>query len=144
MVPKDSSSDDIVVCCLEASTSVLFALKICQGFSWAVSLRGVPLKRDTCQFLTTLPESLTTISSVYLVIEQLKSCCVCVGNMEDKFLKLTNMRKGVFTDATGIYYSKLHVCWYCISMRLYLSRDKGSGKGRKYFKPETDCPSHIL
>lgn len=104
MSPKESNSDEfsrLVICYLEGSTSISFALKIEQDFSWAVSLRGVGLKRDTCPLLTALPESLTSVSNVCLVTARLSTCHVCVGNMEEKFLKLSNMQKGVFTDASG-------------------------------------------
>ena len=102
MAPK-SNLDEVVVCCLEGSTSVLFSLRIQENISWSVSLRGVGLKQDTCLLLIALPELLTSVSSICLVTARLSRSHVCVGNMEERFLKLLNMRKGVFTDASGTY-----------------------------------------
>ena len=107
MAPKESNSDDIVVCHLEDSTSMHFTLRIQQGFSWTVFLRGVLLKQDTCPLLQTFPESLLSATRVRCVAERLTACHVCDGNSEEKFLKLSNFRRGVFTDAAGILYNKL-------------------------------------
>ena len=102
MAPKQSDLDDIVLCCLEDSTSIHFALRIQQGFTWTVSLRGVPLKRDACPLLQMFPDSLVSVTRVHCVLESLNACHVCEGNSEEKFLKFSKLRRGVFTDASGI------------------------------------------
>ena len=90
----------MVVCCLdEGSNSVLYALRVQQGFCWAVSLRGICLNRDSCPLLTALPETLTSVSSVCLATAELSSYRVCEGNPDERFLKLS--QKGSFMDTSG-------------------------------------------
>jgi hypothetical protein len=95
VAPKQSDLDDIVLCCLEDSTSIHFALRIQQGFTWTVSLRGVPLKRDACPLLQMFPDSLVSVTRVHCVLESLNACHVCEGNSEEvsKVLKVT--KRGV-------------------------------------------------
>ena len=131
MAPKESNSDDVVVCCLnEASVSIFFALRIQQGFCWTVSLRGVDLKRDTCPLLTALPESLKSASSIHLLTTRLTTYHVCEGNMEEKFLKLSKLRKGVFTDASvTANCCYVHMCAYLLYVYLFTQgRRKWQGK----------------
>ena len=96
MAPEESNSEDVTVCCLdEGSTSVLYALRVAES-SWTVSLRGLKLDRNACPLLTTSPETVTSISDVSLILSKLCSCRVCAGNSDEKFLKLSYLRKGVF------------------------------------------------
>ena len=121
---------------------IFFTLRIQQGFSCAVCLRRVGLKRDTCPLLTAPPESFILVSSVQLVTGRLTTCYMCVGNMQQKFLKLSNrclLMRQVYTELAAVY-----TCITIICMRIYLPRDEGSGKGRKNFKPKTNCPSHFF
>ena len=101
MAPEESNSEDVTVCCLdEGSTSVLYALRVAES-SWTVSLRGLKLDRNASPLLTTSPETVTSISDVSLILSKLCSCRVCAGNSDEKFLKLSYLRKGVFMDASG-------------------------------------------
>ena len=67
-----------------------------------IFLRGVLLKQDACPLLQTFSESLLSATRVRCVAERLTACHVCDSNSEEKFLKLSNLRRGVFTDAGGI------------------------------------------
>ena len=94
-----SSSAEVTVCCLdEKATSVLYAVIISRGFNWTVSLRGCNLDKHSCSLFNTSPE---TVSAVCLLSVALRSFCVCEGNSDERFLKLSKLCKGRFTDASG-------------------------------------------
>ena len=97
--PPKSLTLKILRCAVfdEGSTSVLSALRVAES-SWTVSLHGLKLNCNVCPLLTTSPETVTSISDVSLILSKLCSCRVCAGNSDEKFLKLSYLRKG---DASG-------------------------------------------
>ena len=116
VAPERSSSAKVTVCCLdERATSVFYAVVIFHGLYWTVSLHGCNLDRYSCSLLDTLPETLTSVSAVCLLLVALRSCRICEGNSDERFPKLSKLRNGWFMDASGyvmllLYCKKSEFC----------------------------------
>ena len=59
------------------------------------------MKRDACPLLQTFPDSLVPVTRVCCVAESLSAANVYEGSSEERFLQFSNLRGGVFTDASG-------------------------------------------
>ena len=70
-------------------------------FTGQCSLHGCNLDRHFYSLLDTLPETLTSVSAVCLLLVALRSFRVYEGNSDDRFLKLSKLRNGQFMDASG-------------------------------------------
>ena len=89
---------------------MFYAVVISHGLYWTVSLHGCNLDWHSCSLLDTLPETLTSVSAVCLLLVALRSFRVCEGNSDERFLKLSKLRHGRFMDALGnvvlLFYCK--------------------------------------
>ena len=101
-----------MVCNLDkGSVSLLYTLKVQHGFYWTLSLRGKSLDINTCPLLAALPQTLRSLSCISVITKELNSYHVCEGNFDERFLKLSRLRKGVFMDTSGqMYASDIYLC----------------------------------
>ena len=81
-------------------------LSVNDDFSWNVVAVGKQLS-STSDLLSTMPQSVSCVRDVLLVIEFLDSLVPCPGNEDKKFLLLITSRNGSFLSASGEY---THVC----------------------------------
>ena len=77
---------------------------VCEDFSWHASVYSQKLPRAA---LTEFPDKISTLANLQEVVKCLDSCSQCVGNPDDKYKCLIEMRKGSFMDAAGIYSAML-------------------------------------
>ena len=86
-------------------------LSVNDDFSWNVVAVGKRLS-STSDLLSTMPQSVSCVRDVLLVIEFLDSLVPCPGNEDKKFLPLITSRNGSFPSASGEY---THVCAFLVS-----------------------------
>lgn len=86
---------------VQAETAVITrTLTVCEDFSWFASAFSQKLPRAT---LTGFPDRMLTLASLQEVVNFLGSCSLCVGNPDDKYKCLIEVRKGLFMDPAGSY-----------------------------------------
>ena len=140
MAQGKSETDDLVVCHLdEGSDTLLYALRVSTGFSWTVSLRGIPLNRSLCPLLIACPEQMTSVSDVCQFLEALRTCCLCEGNSDERFLQLSHSRSGRFLDVSGN-----ETCKRLFMYNICIFRDEGSRQGGRCATQECYHPTHRL
>ena len=90
VLSKMESRDDTVI--------TLYSLTIRESFSWFVTLSGHVLPTSA---LAEFDDKLSTVCGVHEVLSYLDSCTLCVGNPDEKYVCLSEARKGVFMDSSG-------------------------------------------
>ena len=83
---------------------VHFSLRIHANLSWKVLLLGQSIS-TTCPMLLHLPQALSSVLDVEVVLKALDTSTVCLGNDDAKFSDLANSHAGTFMDASGKCYS---------------------------------------
>ena len=56
------------------------------------------LDQKTCALLASFPKQINKATDVCYITEALHTYCLCIGNSEDRFLKLSKNRKGHFSN----------------------------------------------
>ena len=56
--------------------------------------------------LTSLPQTVSSVGDVRLILNFLNSCSLCIGNSEEKYIPLAKNRKGKFMNCAG----KIIIC----------------------------------
>ncbi len=79
---------------------VKLGVEITGDLAWSL-LIGVKRIESNTKPLVGLPQMLTSVSTVRVVIEQLESLAFCKGNEDDKYFPVQEARKGVFKDPSG-------------------------------------------
>ena len=85
---------------LPPAASIKFTLSVHNDSSWTVYCNGKQFPASS-SLLSSMPQSISSIQDVVVVINFLDSLSPCCGNSERKFLPLIEMRKGSFVDASG-------------------------------------------
>lgn len=81
----------------EETVTVTRTLTILNNFEWFVSVFGHKLPTSLAEF----PGKISTIAGLQEVLWYLDSCVVCIGNSDQRFVCLSDERKGVFMDSSG-------------------------------------------
>ena len=79
---------------------VHFSLRIHADLSWKVLLLGQSIS-TTCPMLLDLPQTLSSVLDVEVVLKALDTSTVCLGNDDAKFSHLAKSHAGTFMDASG-------------------------------------------
>ena len=119
---------------LTSPVQVIFSVSIKKDFSFTLSFKGVTIYLDN-GVLKDIPPELNSgkrtivfkqlivtrlyylVSKVSKLLDQLATSCICVGNHDEHFLSLPNLRKGVLKDRTGILLKTL--MWTCNFMSFF-------------------------
>ena len=78
-----------------ADPQISISMIICIDLSWHARVHGHTL-HASCPPLSSLPQTITSVDNVRRVLKYLKSCTVCIGNSDDKYIPLIWPRKGNF------------------------------------------------
>ena len=99
-------SENYMVICkvLSSPTSmredIYFSLRIHADLSWKVLLLGQCISA-TCPMLLDLPQALSSLLDVEVVLKALDAFMICIGNDDAEFSDLVKSHKGTFMDASG-------------------------------------------
>lgn len=86
---------------VQAETAVITrTLTVCEDFSWFASALSQKLPRAA---LAGFPDRISTLASLQEVVNFLDSYSLCVGNPDDKYKCLIEVRKGLFMDPASNY-----------------------------------------
>ena len=73
--------------------------------SWEVTVQGYKMPCN-CDVLSSLPQTIGSMSDVKTILEFVDSCSVCEGNDDEKYHCLVaSKRDGNFMDCSGMYYA---------------------------------------
>lgn len=91
-----ASTDPLTLCKLrlrqEGQADVTTTINISAELGWTVFYSDKELTSASSPLLTELPHKLVSVTAVYSLMSLLDSARVCVGNSDDKFLKLWHHR----------------------------------------------------
>ena len=95
------------------------SLSVMDDFSWHVVAGGNKLS-STSELLSAMPQPVSCVRDVLLVIEFLDSLVPCCGNNDKKFLLLSTSRNGSFPSASGKNFVFLVSTCTCIYTYMYM------------------------
>ena len=113
-LPTQSSCRQCFVRCEEdilGNFQVSLSVTINPDMSWEASVQGHKLL-PSCGVFSSLPQVVRTVSDIKTVLHYVDSCCICVGNDDEKFEPLVSSRKGNFMDSSGMLCLNCNVLSY--------------------------------
>ena len=81
--------------------SLLQVSQLSQECSWDLRVCGYVLDPKNCTLLRNFSCHLSNVSSILDIVSTLNSSKICVGNGDEKFESLADVRKGVFKNRAG-------------------------------------------
>jgi len=83
---------------------VVMSLTISEDLSWAMCVTGKNLSSAHKSFAT-LPQKITSLAYIQIVIDFLDAATICVGNYDEKYQELSTCREGNFMNLSGMLYT---------------------------------------
>ena len=90
------STEPIILCKMKVHThkqaEVDLTIRINNDMKWTLFVRSHEVDSKICPMLSNLPLCVENMESILLVVQKLNDCRLCVGNQDEKFIKLHKQR----------------------------------------------------
>lgn len=86
----------------EMAVTVVFSLTITCNFNWSLYYLGECIDVSRCSLFNGSPALLNNIVSLKSILDKIENCKVCVGNPDEKFDLLVELRQGNFLESVDM------------------------------------------